>query len=271
MHLDVRDLRGFYYQTRLGRSAQRALQAAIGGLWSDTHGLIVAGYGFAAPVMRPFLRDSRAVINLMPAQQGVMPWPAGGDNLCALVEETDWPIEAGILDRIIVLHGLETCDRPDALLDEIWRVLSPGGRVLFVVPNRSGLWAQRDATPFGFGRPYSIGQLETLLSGNRFVAERHATALYAPPSHRRFWHQTAHFWEGYGRRFRPLFGAGALVVEASKQVFARPESRRPRLTVPGPLDMLEGLAGPVHEPVRGRGVVAADPSEMPLFSGSRPR
>lgn len=267
MHMDVRDLREFYYQTRLGRSAQRALQGAIGSLWPETRGMIVAGYGFAAPVLRPFLRESKAVVSLMPAQQGVMAWPAGADNLCTLVEETGWPIEAGILDRIVLLHGLETCESPDALLDEIWRVLAPGGRVLFVVPNRSGLWAQRDATPFGYGRPYSIGQLETQLESNRFVAERHTTALYAPPSHRRFWHQTAHFWEGYGRRFRPLFGAGALVVEASKQVFARPESRRSKLAVRGPLDMLEGLAGPSHEPVPGRGRIVAKSPGAEAFSG----
>lgn len=271
MHLDVRELRGFYYQTRLGRSAQRALQGAIGGLWPDARDMIVAGYGFAAPVLRPFLRDSRAVLSLMPAQQGVMPWPAGADNVSALVEETAWPIEAGILDRVIVLHGLETCESPDALLDEIWRVLAPGGRVLFVVPNRSGLWAQRDVTPFGYGRPYSIGQLEAQLEANRFVAERHATALYAPPSHRRFWHQTAHFWEGYGRRFRPLFGAGTLVVEASKQVFARPDSRRSRLAVPGPLDVLEGLAGPSHEPVPGRGRSIAPRSGPACFESVRRR
>lgn len=259
MHLDVRDLRAFYYHTRLGRSAQRALQGVIRDLWPETRGMTVAGYGFANPVLRPFLRESRAVMSLMPAQQGVMPWPAGADNVAALVDETAWPLEAGVLERVIVLHGLETCESPDALLDEIWRVLAPAGRVLFIVPNRSGLWAQRDVTPFGYGRPYSIRQLEGVLEANRFVAERHASALYAPPSHRRFWHQTAHFWEGYGRRFRPLFGAGALVVEASKQLFARPESRRPKLVVPGPLDMLEGLAGPVHEPVRGRGRIPADP------------
>ena len=92
-----------------------------------------------------------------------MPWPAGEPNLCVLVEETRWPIEAGTVDRLIVAHGLETCDSPEALLAEIWRVLAPGGRVVFIVPNRSGLWARRDVTPFGFGRPYSLGQLEGLL------------------------------------------------------------------------------------------------------------
>ena len=45
-----------------------------------------------------------------------MPWPTGGPNVGVLVEETRWPIAAGTVDRLIVAHGLETCDRPDALL-----------------------------------------------------------------------------------------------------------------------------------------------------------
>ena len=59
MHLDVLDLRAFYYRTRLGRSAQRVLQEALRGLWPDTRGLAVVGFGFAAPMLRPFL-DRRA-------------------------------------------------------------------------------------------------------------------------------------------------------------------------------------------------------------------
>ena len=181
-----------------------------------------------------------------------MPWPPGGPNVCALVEETRWPIAAASVDRLIVAHGLETCESPDALLPEIWRVLAPGGRVVFIVPNRSGLWARRDATPFGYGRPYSLGQLEALARRHRFEPERHFGALYAPPSHRRFWLQTAHAWERIGRRFDPRIVAGALLVEASKQVYARPSSGA-KVSVRGPLEVLEGLAGPAPEPVAGHG------------------
>ena len=121
--------------------------------------------------------------------------------------------------------------------------------------NRSGIWARRDATPFGYGRPYSFGQLESLLSQSRFMPERHAAALYAPPSHRRFWLQTAGFWEMLGRRFNPQFMAGALLVEASKQVYARPPSEGSRVAVPGPLEVLGGLTRPKPkpEPVSGHG------------------
>ncbi len=256
MHLDVLDLRAFYYRTRLGRSAQRVLQEALRRLWPDTRDLAIVGFGFAVPMLRPFLGDARRVIGLMPGPQGVIPWPAGGPNVSVLVEETRWPIEAGSVDRLIVAHGLETCDGPDALLAEIWRVLAPGGRVVFIVPNRSGLWARRDVTPFGFGRPYSFGQLETLLRRNRFAPERQAAALYTPPSHRHFWVQTAPFWERLGRRFEPRVVAGALLVEASKQVYARLPPSGSKVVVPGPLDVIEGLAGPKPEPVGGHGRTA---------------
>ena len=74
MHLDVLDLRAFYYRTRLGRSAQRVLQEALVGLWPDTHGLAVVGYGFAAPLLRPFLARRAA-------GDGADAEPAGGDAL----------------------------------------------------------------------------------------------------------------------------------------------------------------------------------------------
>jgi hypothetical protein len=120
------------------------------------------------------------------------------------------------------------------------------------VPNRSGVWARRDITPFGHGRPYSFGQLERLLSHHRFLPERHAGALYGPPSHRRFWLQTAPLWERLGRRFEPTFMAGAVIAEASKQIYARPPSGS-KVAVPGPLDVLDGLTRPTPEPVAGHG------------------
>jgi SAM-dependent methyltransferase len=247
MHLDVVELRAFYYRTRLGRSAQTALQEAVRGFWPTTGGMTVVGFGFATPLLRPFLADARRVIGLMPAQQGVMPWPAGEKNRAALVEETAWPITAGSVDRLIVAHGLETGERPGALLDEIWRVLAPSGQVIFIVPNRSGLWARRDATPFGYGRPYSARQMEGLLRKHRFEPQRRSAALYGPPSHATFWLRTAPLWERLGRRFDHRMLAGALLVEATKQIYARPDPGA-RVSVLGPLHVLDGFSRPKPEP-----------------------
>ena len=90
---------------------------------------------------------------LMPGPQGVMPWPAGMPNTSVLTEETLWPVETGAVDKLVLMHGLETSERPSELLDECWRVLGPGGKALFIVPNRAGMWARRDRRPFGYGRP----------------------------------------------------------------------------------------------------------------------
>ena len=251
MHLDVVDLHSFYYRTKLGRIAQRSLRERITRLWPDTKGQTVAGFGFAGPMLRPFLADSRRVLNLMPGQQGVMPWPDGEPNCSVMVEETRWPVATGQIDRLIVLHGLETCERQSELLDEVWRVLGPGGRALFVVPSRSGLWARRDVTPFGFGRPYSFGQLESQLRKHAYVPGKQVSALFALPSHRASLIRSANFFERFGARLGWVAPAGAIMVEVTKQVHA---PTRTGLTeaVRKPLEALEGIAKPAGKPVQGR-------------------
>lgn len=218
MHLDVTELRDFYYRSALGRAAQRVIRDELGTLWPEAKGQTVAGYGFAVPLLRPFLEDARRVMALMPGPQGVMPWPAGQPNVALLCEETLWPVSTGLVDKLVVMHGLETSDQPAALLEECWRVLGPGGRAVFVVPNRAGIWSRSDATPFGVGRPYTMGQLETVLRRHRFVIERGTSTLYQPPSTARFWRRVAGMMEGAGRHVPLLAAGGVLVVEVAKQV-----------------------------------------------------
>ncbi len=218
MHLDVQDLRNFYYRSALGRAAQASIRHRMQKMWPEAKGQTVAGFGFAVPLLRPYLADARRVIALMPSPQGVMPWPAGMPNVSVLAEETLWPIETGHVDRLVVMHGLETSERPSRLLEECWRVLGPGGKALFVVPNRAGLWSRSDATPFGYGRPYSLGQLEDQLKEHQFLPERHGAALYQPPSGRRFWLKSGPLFEKIGTRLPSVFASGVIMVEVSKRV-----------------------------------------------------
>lgn len=251
MHLDVVDLRAFYYRTQLGRIVQRALRDQVVKAWGNTRGMSVAGYGFAAPMLRPFLGTARRVLCMMPGQQGVIPWPEGEENRSVLVEETQWPVPTGFVDRLVVLHGLETCDNASDLLNEIWRVLGPGGKVLFIVPNRSGLWARSEGTPFGFGKPYSVSQLDAQLRTHNFITERHISALFFPPSERKFWMKFAKFWEGYGISGLIPLVSGVVMIEASKQVYSTPQNGLGE-AVRKPLEVLEGITKPAGKPVSGR-------------------
>lgn len=246
MHLDVIDLRSFYYRTALGRSAQRAIRDQVQALWPSLAGQSLVGFGFAVPLLRPYLDQAARTVALMPAPQGVMPWPPGMENVSVLCDETLWPLPTGQADRLIMLHGLETSERPSDVLDEAHRILGPGGRLLAIVPNRTGLWARGDSTPFGFGRPYSTAQLEAQLKAHGFTPERSLGALYAPPTAGGFWLRTADFWEKVGRRV-PWLAGGVLMVEVSKQVYA-PTRGGLGAVVRRPLRVLEGVRQPVPVP-----------------------
>lgn len=238
MHLDVQDLRNFYYRSSLGRAAQRIIRNQVLQCWPEAHGQTIAGYGFAVPLLRPYLKEARRVIGLMPAPQGVMAWPAGMPNVSVLCEEANWPIETGHVDKLILMHGLETSENPSSVLEECWRVLGPGGRALIIVPNRSGLWVRSDETPFGFGHPYSLGQLETQLRNFDFVPENHFPALYQPPSRKRFWMKTGPMWERTGRSVSAIVAGGVLMVEVSKRHPPKAKRNIERLKMPNPLGVL---------------------------------
>ncbi|MBC6407860.1 MAG: methyltransferase domain-containing protein [Rhodobacteraceae bacterium] len=243
MYLDVIQLRDFYYRTALGRVAQRVMRDQLSAIWPEARGLTVAGFGFAVPLLRPYLAGARRVIGLMPAAQGVMAWPGDLPNVSVLCDHSHWPLETGHLDRLVILHGLEHSEQPRAILDEAYRTLGPGGRVVVVVPHRAGVWARSESTPFGYGRPYSTAQLESQLRRHGFRPEHHHTMLYQPPTSRRFWLRTGPIWERIGQAVSPVVAGGVLMVEASKhqQVAG---GRGLRAAVRQPLSVLAPRPGP---------------------------
>ena len=114
-------------------------------------------------------------------------------------------------------------------------MLDGGGRLLAVAPNRRGIWARVDRTPFGHGHPYSTSQLSRMLRDNQFVPEQVARALYIPPTRSRFLLKSATAWERVGSQLFDRF-AGVVMIEASKQLYqiaaARRQVRRRPMLIP---------------------------------------
>ncbi|MEO0487002.1 MAG: methyltransferase domain-containing protein [Pseudomonadota bacterium] len=249
MHLDVRTLRNFYYRSALGQAAQVAVRDQVRSLWPDARGETVVGYGFAVPMLRPFLAEAERVIALMPGPQGVLHWPAGEKNVSVLCEETLWPLPDESVDRLLLLHGLDTSEHPAAVLEECYRVLAGGGRAIFIVPNRMSAWARKEGTPFSFSRPFTPSQIEARLSYHGLKTVRHVTALYLPPRRTKFWLKAGPLIERLGRAVPAFHGGGVHVVEVKKQV---PRPTRPGLgqVISNPLKALEGIGQPAPEPAR---------------------
>jgi SAM-dependent methyltransferase len=233
MRRDVLVLREFY-ATALGRAARAIVARKLAEAWGQASGLDLMGLGYAAPYLGAFAR-ARRTIAAMPAAQGVEVWPVGDRNLAVLGDEYALPFANALFDRVLVIHALEEADDPAALLREVWRVMAPSGRVIVAAANRLGFWSDAEATPLGHGRPYTRGQLETLVREADLEPLAWSRALFAPPLQ---W--TARWADGFEQTGAWLWPglSGLILLEAVKTSFAvRPKGRRApaRVFAPGAL------------------------------------
>ena len=223
--MDIVDLREFYGGP-LGSATRRLVGHHLRSRFQGVRGLTVLGLGYAAPYLDGWREEAGRIVAFMPARQGVARWPNQGPGLSALVDDTELPLADASIDVAVIVHELELTE-PQAMLRELWRVMAPQGRAIFIVPNRRGMWARFDSTPFGHGRPFSRQQLKRLLRDQLFSPQQWDNALFVPPFDWRFLVRSAPAWERLGLRLSPGF-AGVLMVEAIKEVYALSGAKRQR-------------------------------------------
>jgi SAM-dependent methyltransferase len=218
MSLDIIELRDFYTRP-LGLAVRRLLGRRIRARWPRITSETLIGLGFATPYLGAFRGEASRIGALMPVSQGVLVWPTMGAKVSVLVEEDHLPLPDNCVNRLLAVHCLETAERVRPVLREMWRVLSPEGRLLMIVPNRRSVWARLDTTPFGHGRPYSRSQLQQLLADALFTPLDWSMALHVPPLERQIVLRWATAVERLGTRLTPAFG-GVIIVEARKELTA---------------------------------------------------
>lgn len=210
---------GDFYGTARGWVAASLIRERLMQIWPRLAGQSVLGVGYTAPYLSLWREEAYRCIALTPAQIGTTRWPSGAANLSCTAEEDALPFPDLTFDRILLVHGLEGAENGRRMLREVWRVLKDDGRLLIVAPNRRGMWAHLESTPFGQGQPYSPGQIGRLLAATLFRVERRDTALFMPPSHLRTVLRGARLWERSGRWLVPQF-AGVTITEAVKDIYA---------------------------------------------------
>ncbi len=248
MYLDVIELRDFY-ATPPGRAVRRDVGRAIAGLAAAGRGERVLGFGFATPYLRRLAGDAERVLALMPAGQGAIDWPPDGPSGTALVEEDALPLSDASVDLAVLVHAIELSPQPAELIGEMRRVLASGGRLVVVAPNRRGLWARSDISPFGHGRPYSRGQLRRLFAEVGFEAEAWTTALHVPPAIMRSMPRAARALEKIGTTGWPAF-SGVTCVAARKRTIEGVRVPARRLLAPAMRPALQPGNGAIGRATR---------------------
>ena len=214
---DVRRLIEFY-KSPLGKVSRALVREEIIRHAGNVKGRRILGLGFATPYLRFTLETAERVLAFMPARQGSSAWPREGPSRTVLCDPLEMPLTDAAVDLTIAVHAFEHIADAEELMRELWRVTAPNGRLIIVLPRRSGFWASTDNTPYGAGHPYSRSQIEKLLRDHSFACESIREALYLMPSQRRIMLKTTRFFERAGRLFGPAF-AGVLVVAARKELF----------------------------------------------------
>ncbi len=208
-----------YYASPAGEVSTQLIARAVAQLWPQAAGDQLLGMGYSVPLLQPFLTEGAQVAVCMSGEQGAVYWPPSRGNLVFMAHDSELPLRENSINRILLLHCLENTEQLSALMQEMWRVLTPGGRLLAVVPNRLGLWARSSKTPFGYGRPFSMMQLRDLMVRHQFTTLRTASALFMPPLNWPWLWRLAPRLEKIGRALCPFVG-GVLLIEAEKQIYA---------------------------------------------------
>ena len=214
-----------FYSSRRGRVAAQQLRRHLLRIWPDLGNQTLLGLGHATPFLPLWQARARLCIDASTGGAGAarplarLPRPGTSAPARCLVQDDTLPFSDLAFDRILMTHAIENATHAAGMLRAAWHALRNDGRILIVVPNRTGLWAHSESTPFADGTPYSTGRIERLLARCLFRVERMQGGLYFPPSGLRPVLRAGSMLEAAGRYVTPRL-AGVLMVEAVKDVYA---------------------------------------------------
>jgi len=170
-----------FYQTVLGSAVCQIFYDKIKQTWPTLNeDVLFVGYGL--PFATKFGEDAVSSNFFIPIAKHINFSPNIAEDRCIVGDDGYIPIQDNSYKYIVVIHALEHALDPKVFLREVWRVLKPEGRVIFIVPNRRRVWSSVEKTPFGHGNPYSTNQLKTALENRLLIPQKNTTALFLPPS-----------------------------------------------------------------------------------------
>lgn len=157
-------------------------------------------------------------IDISPAMLAVAREKSAGSNIVYLEGDmTLLPLPDASFDAVVCFTALEFVAKPEKALEEMWRVLKPGGRLIVGVLNRRSSWARRRKGKgvFAHAHFYSVEELEQLLWKLNPCRVKWQGVIYFPPELPSWLFSLVPLFEFLGRLFfKP--SAAVLIFRADK-------------------------------------------------------
>ncbi|CAN5522870.1 class I SAM-dependent methyltransferase [soil metagenome] len=149
---------GFWFDHRADAVRHQAELLGISSMWE-----VGAGTGAMAQRLRSTVRD---VVTVEPLRSGARASAAlGMTSLCGTLEDVRLPDQS--IEAVGAFDVLEHVEDPASLIDEIHRILRPGGAVMATVPAFQSLWGDEDDVA-GHYRRYTRSLLDRSFATSRF-------------------------------------------------------------------------------------------------------
>lgn len=133
------------------------------------------------------------------------------------------PFRDNTLNFALLVHALEFCENPLSVLEEIFRVLTPNGKLLLFAFNAWSTWGlsrllnRKSEYPWK-GRFFSPPRLQYLLKKAGYNTIKDKTLCFNLPRNKKKPEKVGVFLESVGQIAMPIFGA-VNVFLAEKQVY----------------------------------------------------
>ena len=102
-----------------------------------------------------------------------------GNNIF-LIDEERIPFQDSFFDHAFLIHYLENNHNTKLSLREIWRSLSPEGKLYIIIPNKKSSLYLSDKSPFSSGNGFSKKQICQLLEESFFDIQSIERLIYFP-------------------------------------------------------------------------------------------
>ncbi|TNE25118.1 MAG: hypothetical protein EP349_10820 [Alphaproteobacteria bacterium] len=209
-----------FYQSPCGLFTAEQLTQQIAALWPDLKGLHVLALGWPFPYLAPLIETAERVVAATP--HGIAADAAilhAQNCAAALVEPNTLPFYPRSFDRILMVHSGEYADSLSAFFEQAEHLLRDDGRIISVLPNRSGFWHSGTDMPFTGGHAVSENRHATLLEDAGFAVEYRNRSLFMPPVKNPLLLRLAAMYEKPGNLLFPLM-CGVHLCEARKDILS---------------------------------------------------